>query len=232
MEPYTQNVRIKCWAEEDRPREKLLIQGRRALSDAELIAILIGSGSRNETAVELSRRILHAMNNSLNKLATLTVKDLEQFKGIGEAKALSIVAALEIGRRRKDEQACEKSKINSSLDSYKQLESYFSDLNHEEFWVILLNRANRVLGKALISKGGQAGTLSDPKIIFKVALDYRAAGIVLSHNHPSGNLKPSHADIELTHRLVECGKMMEMPIIDHLIFGEREYFSFIDAGLM
>ncbi|RZJ63443.1 MAG: DNA repair protein RadC, partial [Flavobacterium sp.] len=215
MDNYDQKLGIKAWAEADRPREKLLLQGRRQLTDAELIAILIGSGSRNETAVDLSKRILGFYQNDLAKVAKLSVKELSKFKGIGEAKAISIVAALELGRRRKETEKDGPVKITSSKDAYEIIKPELTDLVHEEFWVLLLNRANFVTGKHFISKGGQSGTVADPKVIFKVAIENNAAYIVLAHNHPSGNLKASSADINLTKKLVQSGLLLEIPIYDH-----------------
>lgn len=226
------NITIKSWKEEDQPREKLIQQGRRALSDAELIAILIGSGSKNESAVELSKRILNTFENDLNQLAKLSVQELSQFKGIGEAKAISIIAALELGRRRKDQIVAEKPRIVHSRDAYEMLKAYFSDLNYEEFWVIVLNRANQILAKHLVSKGGQTGTIADPKIIFNFALLNHASSLMLAHNHPSGNLKPSQADIDLTRKLTAGAKLLDLQVLDHLIFTDKGYFSFADEGLM
>ncbi|HCN84336.1 MAG TPA: hypothetical protein DIT07_12060 [Sphingobacteriaceae bacterium] len=232
MKNYDNKISIKSWAEEDRPREKLLNTGRRALSDAELIAILIGSGSRQESAVELSKRILHSLNNDLDKLGKLSVSELCRFKGIGEAKAISIIAALELGRRRKDTDIKEVVKIGSSKDIFELMQRYFADLNHEEFWIILLNRANKVLSRHLISKGGQAGTVADPKIIFRIALENHAASVILTHNHPSGNLKPSQADISLTQKLCSAGTMLDISVLDHLIFTDSSFFSMADQGMM
>jgi DNA repair protein RadC len=229
---YENKITIKAWAEEDRPREKLSAQGRRALTDAELIAILIGSGSKSESAVDLSKRILHFCKSDLNALAKLSIQEISKFKGIGEAKAICIIAALELGRRRKEEEIINLQKITSSKDIFNYLSPYFSDLVYEEFWIILLNRANKIINKVLISKGGQAGTIADPKIIFKAALENNAANIVLAHNHPSGNLKPSHADIELTKKLRSAGLLLDILVIDHLIFSERAYFSFADEGML
>ena len=232
MSSYQEKITIKSWAEEDRPREKLLLHGRRTLTEAELIAILIGSGNREETAVELSKRILHSLNNDLDKLGRLSVSELSRFKGIGEAKAIAIIAALELGRRRKDSGTEEIVKITGSHDIYTLLRQYFQDLNHEEFWIILLNRANKILSKHLISKGGQAGTVADPKIIFQTALENHAASIILAHNHPSGNLKPSQADISLTQKLVGAGNLLDISILDHLIFSNTAYYSFADEGMI
>ena len=228
METY---IPISAWAEDDRPREKLLLKGRAALSDAELIAILIGSGSADETAVGLSKRILASFDNQLSQLAKLSVKDLTQFKGIGEAKAISIIAALELGRRRKDTESSKRVKITSSQTAFDVVYPNLGDLNHEEFWVIFLNRANEVIGKENISKGGVSGTVVDPKVVFKQAVQFPASAIILAHNHPSGNLKPSQADHQLTKKLKEAGKALDIPVLDHLIIGERDYFSFVDESV-
>ena len=232
MDNYDQKLGIKAWAEADRPREKLLLNGRRQLTDAELIAILIGSGSRTETAVDLSKRILSFYNNDLAKVAKLSVKELSKFKGIGEAKAISIVAALELGRRRKESEREGPVKIMSSKDAYQLLRADLEDLPHEEFWVLLLSRANFVINKHFISKGGQSGTIADPKVIFKIAIEHNAAHIVLAHNHPSGNLKASAADISLTKRMVNAGSLLEIPIYDHLIITDHGYLSMADEELM
>lgn len=229
---HDQKLGIKTWAEADRPREKLLLQGRRQLTDAELIAILIGSGNKNETAVDLSKRILNFCENDLGKLAKLTVKELSKFKGIGEAKAITIVAALELGRRRKDTEVKEPEKITSSKDAYNLLSAELSDLPHEEFWLLLLNRSNRVIGKHFLSRGGQAGTVIDPKIVFKIALEHEAAHIILAHNHPSGNLKPSTEDIKITKRLIDAGTLLQLTILDHLIINDTGYLSLADESLM
>ncbi|TCC87050.1 DNA repair protein RadC [Pedobacter frigiditerrae] len=232
MDNYDQKLGIKTWAEADRPREKLLLQGRRQLTDAELIAILIGSGSRNETAVDLSKRILNFYKNDLAKVAKLSVKELSKFKGIGQAKAISIVAALELGRRRKETEKEGPLQITSSKDAYEILKAELSDLPHEEFWILILNRANFVTGKHFVSKGGQSGTVVDPKVIFKVAIENNAASIVLAHNHPSGNLRASSADISITKNLVQSGLLLEIPIYDHLIITDHSYLSLADEGLM
>lgn len=229
---YNQSLVIKSWAEEDRPREKLLLKGKAALSDAELIGILIGSGTPKLTAVDVAKLILTAVNNDLNELAKLTVNDLKKHKGIGEAKAIAIVSALELGRRRKETAAAAKTKITCSTDIYHYIKPQFLDLPHEEFWIILLNRANVVMKKIPVSTGGVAGTVADPKIIFKQAIEHLASAIVLVHNHPSGNLKPSAADIALTRKMKEAGALLDLPILDHLIFTEHDYYSFADEGLL
>lgn len=232
METYEDKISIKSWAEEDRPREKLSIQGRRSLSDAELLAILIGSGSQNESAVELSKRILYSCDKSLNQLAKLGIAELSRFKGIGEAKAISIIAALELGRRRKEQESPKQVQVSTSIDVYDAISSQFKDLNHEEFWILLLNRANKITSKHLISKGGQGGTIADPKIIFNIALENHAASIILAHNHPSGNLKPSRADLELTKKLISAGQFLDMPVLDHLIITDNGFLSFADEGII
>lgn len=232
MEPYDHKISIKAWAEEDRPREKLSNHGRRSLSDAELIAILIGSGNVNESAVELSKRILYSCDYDLNQLARLGIADLSRFKGIGEAKAITIIAALELGRRRKDTVSAQLVQVSTSIDVYQSIASQYKDLNHEEFWILLLNRANRIISRHLVSKGGQAGTIADPKIIFNIALENHAASVILTHNHPSGNLKPSQADLELTRKLKSAGQFLDIPVLDHLIITDHGFLSFADEGLL
>jgi len=224
-------LNIKSWSPEDRPREKLLLKGKSTLSDAELIAILLGSGTSKMSAVEVAKKVLQGAGG-LHDLARLDVKDLTKIKGIGEARAVTIVAALELGRRRKDYEPDEKSKVSGSKDAYEILKSDLLDLPHEEFWVLLLNRANRVIKKYQISQGGVAGTVADPKIIFKVALQELASGIVLAHNHPSGNLTASQADLDLTKKLKEGSKLLEITVLDHLIIAGQKYFSFADEGLI
>ncbi len=229
---YKGNLNIKSWAEEDRPREKLSLKGKGTLSDAELIAILIGSGNKEDTAVELSKKILASINNDLNQLGKLSINDLTKFNGIGEAKAISIIAALELGRRRKEAVSEKKPIINSSQKAYESMSAILSDLPHEEFWAIYLNRRNELIKKVFISKGGVAGTVADTKIIFKHALELLASAIILFHNHPSGNLKPSQADIQLTKKLKETGNIMDVLVVDHIIVGEKNYFSFADEGIL
>ena len=226
------HLNIKSWAEEDRPREKLLLKGKASLSEAELIGILIGSGTRSMSAVDLSKHILNQSGNDLNQLAKLSVKDLMKFKGIGEAKAISIVSALELGRRRKDTEPQKKPQITSSEDAYKIISPELLDNRHEEFWILLLNRRNIVIKKQLISSGGVTGTVADPKIIFKSALEELACGIILAHNHPSGNLKPSQQDIHLTKKMTEGGRVLEIPVLDHIIFTDNGYFSFADENML
>jgi DNA repair protein RadC len=223
---------IKNWAEDDRPREKLLLKGKNALSDAELIAILIGSGSRNESAVELCKRILDSVNGNLVELSKLGVSDLSKFKGIGEAKALSIVAALELGRRRRESEVLRKPSISSSRDSFEILQSAIGDSDYEQFWVLMLNRGNRLMKKINISDGEIAGTVVDPRRVLKAAIECGASNIVLGHNHPSGNLQPSHNDISITKKLVEAARLIDVVVIDHIITGENGYYSFADEGIL
>lgn len=226
------HLNIKAWAEDDRPREKLIIKGRQALSDAELLAILLSSGNRKETAVQLAQRILNGSGNSINQLAKLQLNDLKKFKGIGEAKAVTIAAALEIGRRRKDEGTEEKQKITSSAQAYHVLKSKLSDLPHEEFWVIYMNRNNLVIKSECISRGGVSGTIVDIRLILKPALECLASGIILAHNHPSGNLKPSQEDLLLTKKVKEAAKVMDIVLQDHIIIGDGNYLSMIDESLI
>lgn len=230
QEIYTKRMRLKQWAEQDRPREKLLLNGRRLLSDAELIAILIGSGSKEETAVELSKRILSDVENNLSDLARLTLADLCNYKGIGEAKAIAIIAALELGRRRKENASVLKPQIESSEDAYQVLQSVYADLSHEEFWILLLNTNNRVIAKELISKGGSGVVAVDAKGVFQAVLQAKATGLILSHNHPSGSLRPSMADKQLTKKIVEGGKLLDVRVLDHLIISDEGYYSFLDHG--
>lgn len=223
---------IKSWAEADRPREKLQANGRAALSDAELLAILLGSGTVKLSAVDVAKLMLQAVGNDLNELARQSIQQLCRHPGIGEAKAITVVAALELGRRRKEADAAPRTTITCSRDSYNLIRPHLMDLPHEEFWVILLNRANVVMRKTAISRGGVAGTVADPKLIFKEALDQLASSIILVHNHPSGNRTPSAADIQLTRKLKEAGTFLDLPILDHLIYSDHGYYSFADEGML
>lgn len=232
MEYPSGHMAINKWAEEDRPREKLLLKGKATLSEAELIGILLGSGTKTLSAVDLAKQILAHVNNDLNALAKLTVKDLIKFKGIGEAKAISIVSALELGRRRKLTEPQKRPKITSSRDAYEWIKPDLIDQPHEEFWVILLKRNNEVIGKEKISLGGVSGTVVDPKIVFKKALEALASGIILVHNHPSGQTKPSENDIQITRKIIRAGEVMEISVFDHLIFTDHDYFSFADENMM
>jgi len=226
------NLSIKEWSLEDRPREKLLSKGISSLSDAELIAIIIGSGNKDETAVELSKRILGSVQHNLNELGKLTVDDLQKYKGIGEAKAISIVAALELGRRRKLSETIDRQKITSSRDIYEVFHPLLGDLPHEEFWIILLNRSNKIIDRQKISQGGISGTVTDIRMILHIALEKLASALILCHNHPSGNHKPSESDIAITQKIKESGSLMEISLLDHIIITDGNYYSFADEGIL
>ncbi|OBX24678.1 DNA repair protein RadC [Gelidibacter algens] len=223
---------IKNWSHLDQPREKLRDKGKSALSDAELLAILIGSGSRNESAVELCKRILASTNNNLNALGKLSLKQLMEFKGIGEAKALTIIAALELGRRRRGEEALQLYKIESSQSVFELMQPVIGELPHEEFWIIYLNNSNKVLQKIQLSKGGITGTLVDVRLALKTAIELGAVGIILAHNHPSGTLKPSEADKQITQKLKIAGNSLDVKVLDHLIITENAFYSFADEGIL
>ena len=223
---------IKNWSEDDRPREKMLQKGRSTLSDAELIAILIGSGNRNESAVALSQRILASIENNLNELGKLSIRNLTGFKGLGNAKAISIIAALELGRRRREEDVLEKKKITSSNSVFELMQPLIGELPHEEFWIVYLNNSNKVLQKTQLSKGGITGTLVDIRIVLKNALQLGAVGIILVHNHPSGTLQPSLADKQLTQKIKTAGESLDIKVLDHIIITEKAYFSFADDNLL
>jgi len=227
---YKVSKGIRSWAEDDRPREKLLAKGRSVLTDAELIAILFGSGSRNETAVDLAKKVLSSQENNLDTLGKMSVRELMEFKGIGEAKAIGLIAALELGRRRKGTMPQKRTRITGSQDAFDEVYPVMADLPHEEFWVLLLNRANEVIGRKHLSKGGVSGTVVDAKIIFKMATEKLASAIILAHNHPSGNLKPSQADIDLTNKMRDAGNILDILVLDHLIIGNGAYYSFKDEG--
>lgn len=226
-----QNFSIKNWAEDDKPREKLMLKGKTALSDAELIAILIGSGSRNESAVGLSQRILSSVDNNLNALGKLSLKQLMEFKGIGEAKAVTIVAALELGRRRREEKTPELHKITSSKVVFEIMQPIIGELPHEEFWVLYLNNSNKILHKSQLSKGGITGTIVDVRLIFKTALEHHAISVILTHNHPSGKLQASDADRDITKKLKIAGEQLDIKVLDHVIITEKGYLSFQDEGI-
>lgn len=223
---------IKFLAEDDRPREKFLLKGKNSLSDAELLAIIMGSGNREDSAVELGRKILNSVKNNWHNLSLLQISDLMKFKGVGEAKAISIATALEIGRRRAAQEVPEKIQISESKDIYKVLQPYLSDLRTEEFWAVFLNQNNRILGKSKLSSGGINQSVVDVRILFKTALEHFATGIAIAHNHPSGNLKPSHDDLKITKQVAEAGKILNIQLLDHLIISQNSYFSFADENLL
>lgn len=222
---------ITNWSEDDRPREKLILKGKNALSDAELIAILIGSGSRNESAVALSKRILASVD-TLNSLGKMSLGQLTNFKGIGEAKAITIIAALELGRRRRAEDAVELTKITSSKIVFEIMQPIIGELPHEEFWVLFLNNSNKVILKSQLSKGGISGTIVDVRLVFKLALENGATGLILCHNHPSGGLIPSDADKQITKKIKQAGDNLDVKVLDHLIITETKYYSFADEGIL
>lgn len=226
------NQSIKSWAEDDRPREKLLSKGVQSLSDAELIAILLGSGSKNESAVSLAQRVLRSVENNLNELGKSTLAELQQFKGIGQAKAITIVAAMEIGRRRQLTDIRIRPQVTNSQDAYNAVAPLLADLSVEEFWIILLNQNNRIIGREQVSSGGVASTLVDAKVLFRKAIDYKATMVILCHNHPSGNAKPSEKDFSLTQKLVNAGCVLDVKVVDHLIVAGKTYFSFLDNDKM
>jgi len=223
---------IKEWAVEDRPREKMMAKGMRSLSEAELVAILIRSGNLDESAVEVARRLLASVNNNLNELGKKSVNDLKKFKGIGEVKAITIMSALELGRRRRESEPDEKLKVVTSSDVAQIFKPLLGDLPHEEFWILLLNRNNLYIDKLMVSQGGLTGTIIDVRVILRMALENKACSIILCHNHPSGNLDPSEADKDITKKISEAGRQMDIPVLDHLIIGNDHYFSFADKGMM
>ncbi|MDA3910331.1 MAG: DNA repair protein RadC [Bacteroidales bacterium] len=223
---------IKTWAEQDRPREKLLEKGSESLSDSELIAILLASGNAKMSAVELGRHILKKYNNKLSLLGRCTADELKQFQGVGDAKAVTLLAALELGRRRKAEKSEKVQTISSSMAAYELLAPMMEDRLNEEFWILYLDRANHVIDRLRLSQGGTAATIMDVKIIIKIALEKLAHGIILSHNHPSGNLKPSKADIHVTEKIQEAAKLFDIKLLDHLIIANNDYFSFNDEDLL
>ena len=226
-----QTFTIKNWSEDDKPREKLMLKGSTSLSDAELVAILIGSGSRDESALSLSKRILASVDNKLKTLDKLSIKQLMKFKGIGEAKAISIAAALELGKRRKSEEKSIPKVISSSRDVFEIMQPIIGELPHEEFWVVYLNNSNKVIYKSQLSKGGMTGTVVDVRLIFKMALEQGAVSIILTHNHPSGKLQASEADKQITTKLKIAGDQLDIKVLDHIIITELGYFSFQDEGI-
>ncbi len=226
------NLPISKWAEDDKPREKFLQKGRSALSDAELIAILISTGNTNESAVDVAQKILSSVSNKLSELGKTAVSDLKKIKGVGSVKAIKVLAAIELGRRRKEELVHEKKQIRTSKDIFEYFHPILADSKHEEFWVLYLNRANKIIGSKRISEGGVSGTVVDPKIVFKSAVDELASSIALCHNHPSGNPNPSREDETITQKLKSAGKLLDIGVVDHIIITESSYYSFADQGLV
>jgi DNA repair protein RadC len=226
------SIKITDWAVEDRPREKLIQKGSASLSDAELLAILISSGTKERSAVDLGRELLIMANNNLNSLGKLTLSDLMKVHGIGQARAVTIAAALELGRRRKLAEVPEKDQIRSSKDVFDLLSPLLSDLSHEEFWILFLNRSNKVINRMKLSQGGISGTVTDVRMVMKKAIEYLASGIIVCHNHPSGNLNPSESDTRITQKIKEAGNIMDIQLLDHLIISEKDYYSFADNGML
>ncbi|ROI10592.1 JAB domain-containing protein [Chryseobacterium sp. H3056] len=223
---------IKLLAEDDRPREKFLLKGKNSLSDAELLAIIMGSGNREDSAVQLARKILDSVGNNWHNLSLLQISDLMKFKGVGEAKAISIATALEIGRRRAAQEVPEKIQITNSQETYKVLAPFLADLQTEEFWVVFLNQNNRIIAKSRLSSGGINQSVVDIRILFKNALEHFATGIIVAHNHPSGNLKPSQEDLKITKQIAEAGKILNIQLLDHLVVAQNSYLSFADENLL
>jgi DNA repair protein RadC len=232
LKDYMPTGKITHWAEEDRPREKMLMKGKSALSDAELIAILLGSGTAQVSAVDVGKQVMRHAENKISALAKMNIHDLMKIKGIGEARAITIMAALELGRRRKEEGKEVRTAITSSQHAYDEMMPYMLDLRHEEFWILLLNRSNQIIKPIQVSSGGISGTVADIRIIFKFAIEHLASAIILVHNHPSGQLTPSQADKTITQQMKAAGKILELPILDHLIFSDHGFFSFADEGLL
>ncbi len=226
------SLKITDWAVEDRPREKLLQKGISSLSDAELLAILICSGTKEKSAVDLGREILGIVNNNLNSLGKLTINDLKKLHGIGTARAVTIAAALELGRRRKLAEVPEMLQIKCSKDVADIFQPLLSDLVHEEFWILFLNRSNKVIDRMKLSQGGISGTVTDVRMVMKKAIEYLASGIIVCHNHPSGNLNPSESDTKITQKIKEAGNLMDIQLLDHLIISDKDYYSFADNGLL
>ncbi len=226
------SLKITDWAVEDRPREKLTQKGTANLSDAELLAILISSGTKNKSAVDLGRELLSLVDNNLNSLGKLSISDLKKINGIGTARAVTIAAALELGRRRKLAEGPDVSQIKCSKDVADIFQPLLSDLSHEEFWILFLNRSNKVINRMKLSQGGISGTVTDVRIVMKKALEYLSSGIIVCHNHPSGNLNPSESDTKITRKIKEAGDLMDIQLLDHLIITDNDYYSFADNGLL
>jgi len=226
------SIKITEWAVEDRPREKLIIKGAAGLSDAELLGILISSGTKEKSAVDLGRELLGSVGNNLNSLGKLSVNDLKKIHGIGAAKAVTIIAALELGRRRKLAEALHSQKINNSKDIAEIFQPLLGDLPHEEFWILFLNKSNKVISKMKLSQGGVSGTVTDVRIIMKKAIEHLASGIIVCHNHPSGNINPSESDIQITNKIKESGNLLDIQLYDHLIISDKDYYSFADNGIL
>lgn len=229
--PAIDRLSIPNWAKADRPRERMLAHGPKSLSDAELVAILIRSGTPTESALALAQRLMHAAGHDLHRLAGFSPTELMKVKGVGEAKALAILAALELGARRRTTEPAERDRVGSSADAYHLMRAHLEDLSHEEFWLLLLDRGLRVVDKVRVSSGGMHGTVADPKVIFRMALERKASVLILFHNHPSGQLRPSEEDLHLTRKLREAGNVLDIQVSDHIIVAGQGYYSFADHGV-
>ncbi|WP_333852909.1 RadC family protein [Epilithonimonas sp.] len=225
-------MNLKSLAEDDRPREKFLLKGKASVSDSELLAIIMGSGNREESAVELARRILNSVENNWHRLSQLTIKDLMKFKGVGEAKAISIATALEIGNRKSQQEVLERQQISSSKDVFEVLQPHLSDLSTEEFWAVFLNHQNKILYKTCLFRGGIASSVADVRVIFKTALEHFSTRIIVAHNHPAGSLKPSQEDITITNKINEAGKLLDIELLDHIIITQNKFYSFKEEGVL
>lgn len=223
---------IKSLAEDDRPREKFLLKGKSAVSDSELLAIIMGSGNREESAVELARKILNSVENNWHRLSQLSIKDLMKFKGVGEAKAISIATALEIGNRKSQQEVLEREQITDSKDVFEILQPHLSDLATEEFWTIFLNHQNKIIYKTCLFRGGIAGSVADIRVIFKMALEHFSTRIIVAHNHPAGSLRPSPEDINITNRIKDAGRLLEIELLDHIIVAQNKFYSFKEEGIL
>lgn len=232
MKPYTPKKSIKLWAKEDRPIEKLISHGKSTLTPVELVAILLGSGSKSHSAIELSQEVLDSVSNDLHQLASLNRDELIRFKGLGEVKAIRLIAAFELGRRRRELKSIQLIKITSSLEAFQVIAPVLFDKVIEEFWVVFLNQGNRVIGKERISIGGISGTVADIRIILKHSINKLASSIILFHNHPSGNVTPSMADKQLTKKVYQAAELMQVKVLDHIIISQDVYFSFADEGIL
>jgi len=232
MEKYEGHFPIKNWAEDDRPREKLQLKGKNTLSNAELIAILFRSGNLTESAVDIAKRILNKVGDNLVEVSRMSIEDLLEFKGIGRVKAATLIAALELGKRRNETEVLMKEKISGSKDAFEIFRNVIGDQIYESFWIIMLNKANRVIHRCCISEGGISGTIVDQKKIYKIALDHHASSIILGHNHPSGNIHPSEADQKITKKIKEAGALLDVAVLDHIIVGDDKYYSFADEGVL
>lgn len=225
---YRNNLPMACWAEDDKPATKLLMKGKTAISDAELMSLILSVGRHGQCTLDTARLLLNQCNDNLGEIAKLTASDLVKSAGISLSSAIRIIASFELGRRRIASETIANEKIASSQNAFDILKSCILDKPYEEFWILMLNRANRLIGKKQISEGGISGTVVDPKKVFKIALDHHASSIILGHNHPSGTTQPSEADCRITQKLLKAGLLLEIAVLDHIILGDNCYYSFAD----